>query len=326
MAVFDIDIVGTCNLSCPSCPTGNFTIGDFAAARKRPSGMMKLDLFRAILEKIARELPGNHSITLFNWGEPLLHPQVDEFIAAIKAYPEFTSLVSTNLNIKSDLAPLVRSQPHWLRVSLSGWTQDVYARTHRDGNVLLVKSNLYRLRYLMDLLKVNFHVEMHYHLYKSNIADVIPAGLAARELNFAFRPIEAGLMPLEKALKVAEGHLLSVEDQAVADNLLVSLRERAALRATSEIRDCVLRAEQFAINFDGSVPLCCSTFDYANNVADDILDVSFAELQRKRYSHPTCARCFKAKLAFDRNDGQADVRVRELANRRVKELGGRFSY
>jgi hypothetical protein len=51
MAVFDIDIVGTCNLSCPSCPTGNFTIGDFAAAQKRPTGLMKLELFRAILEK-----------------------------------------------------------------------------------------------------------------------------------------------------------------------------------------------------------------------------------------------------------------------------------
>ncbi len=325
MAVFDIEIVGTCNLSCPSCPSGNFLATELSA-EKRPSGLMTIELFREILAKISRELPGKHSISLFNWGEPLLHPRVDEFVAAIKEYPSFMSLVSTNLNAKADLAALVKARPHWMRVSLSGWTQATYERTHRRGNINLVKSNLYRLRYLMDLLDSQFDVEVHYHLYKHNLADAIPTSLAAKELGFAFHPIEAGFMPLEKAIRAVRGEPLSPEDQATIANLLISPRERAHLRRDLDVKDCVLRANQVAINFDGSVTLCCGTYDYANNVAKSFLDQSIVDLQKVRAQHELCKKCFEGKLAIDGYTDPTSAVLKAVVNLRIKELGGQFTY
>ena len=47
--VYAIDVVGTCNLRCPTCPVGNFTAAD------RPKGFMEPELFERILDKIVAE-------------------------------------------------------------------------------------------------------------------------------------------------------------------------------------------------------------------------------------------------------------------------------
>jgi len=52
--MYYIDIVGTCNLRCPSCPVGNYLPHDFMDLQ-RPKGFMKLALFEQILDKIKRE-------------------------------------------------------------------------------------------------------------------------------------------------------------------------------------------------------------------------------------------------------------------------------
>ena len=69
-----IDIVGSCNLRCPSCPVGNY-------AAQMPKGLMRLDKYKQIVEKIIAEHPGERIfIDLYNWGEPILHKQLPEII------------------------------------------------------------------------------------------------------------------------------------------------------------------------------------------------------------------------------------------------------
>src|SRR5690242_4066822 len=76
-----IDIVGTCNLRCPSCPVGN-VVSD------TPKGFMPLDQLRQILAKIAADQgPGKRLfIDLYNWGEPTLHP---DLAACVRLVHEF---------------------------------------------------------------------------------------------------------------------------------------------------------------------------------------------------------------------------------------------
>jgi hypothetical protein len=63
---FDLDIVGTCNLRCPSCPNGN------APELRSRSGIMAPRLLEAILDKALGECEPA-LVSLFNWTEPLLH-------------------------------------------------------------------------------------------------------------------------------------------------------------------------------------------------------------------------------------------------------------
>ena len=54
--VYNIDIAGTCNLGCASCPVGNTPLGSVSRG-ERPRGFMPFELFAQIVEKIARETP-----------------------------------------------------------------------------------------------------------------------------------------------------------------------------------------------------------------------------------------------------------------------------
>ncbi|RKZ74523.1 MAG: hypothetical protein DRQ57_10785 [Gammaproteobacteria bacterium] len=196
--MYYIDIVGTCNLRCPSCPVGNYLPHDFMGLQ-RPKGFMKLALFEQILDKIKRENSDYKYIVIaiYNWGEPLLHPAFPKFIEAIRAR-EFYSDVSTNLNIK-DIKPMVAASPNKLIISLSGYDMEVYSQTHKGGNPHLVVSNLYRLRYYMDRLKKDFPVELSYHLYRHNMGkDVEYIKFIANDLGFRFCSDYSYLMPLEK--------------------------------------------------------------------------------------------------------------------------------
>ena len=49
--LYVIDVVGTCNLRCPSCPVGNMQEAN------RATGFMDAELYEAILDKIAHESP-----------------------------------------------------------------------------------------------------------------------------------------------------------------------------------------------------------------------------------------------------------------------------
>lgn len=52
--VFLIDVTGTCNLRCPSCPVGNFKE---KLNEQRVKGFMPLDYFYRVIEKIKKECP-----------------------------------------------------------------------------------------------------------------------------------------------------------------------------------------------------------------------------------------------------------------------------
>ena len=66
-----IDPLARCNLACPLCPTGR---GHQHVGGK---GILSLALYCKILD----QLPRLRTLRLWNWGEPLIHPQIDEIIA-----------------------------------------------------------------------------------------------------------------------------------------------------------------------------------------------------------------------------------------------------
>jgi hypothetical protein len=75
--LFIIDVIGVCNLRCPSCPVGNYS------EIKQPSGMMEPSLLEAILRKATGECRVGYAC-LYNWSEPLLHPQLPEMVRIVR--------------------------------------------------------------------------------------------------------------------------------------------------------------------------------------------------------------------------------------------------
>ncbi len=285
-----IDIVGTCNLRCPTCPTGNFLDSEFSVGRN-PTGFMDQDLYKKILEKIKSDNVSDRiEIHLYTWGEPLLHPKVAEFVTMTKKMGFFCGL-SSNLNLDKNLKEVVKAGPDFFRISLSAFYQGNYKLTHKRGDIRIVKSNMYRLRNLLDQNKSNITVQVLYHVYKHNASDDLAMMMKlCEELEFDLDPVWAFYMPLEKSLDYLNGKV-SDEDKKTINMLAMDPTDvsKAALPYRDE--DCSLRKTQVTLNIDGSVQLCCATFDQAYVVAPSFIDTPHAELQRRRYSNDMCGPC-----------------------------------
>ena len=305
-----IDIVGSCNLACPACGHGN------APGASRPMGAMKLELFERILDKVESEAaPGRPRIQLFNWGEPLLHPQAPEFIRRVKARG-LSCRLSSNLVRPRDLRGVVAARPDWLRVSVSGFTQPVYGQTHRGGDIEQVKANMRLLRSLMDELGVPMAVEVNYHVYRHNVGPEYMAMRAfAHELGFAFEPIWSVAGSADKVLAWLE-HGVPESDRPHVARLVhrpeesrdISNRYRHMLpRGECPLRDSVL------INSDGSVDLCCAVYD-APPVAPSFLDARADDLQAAKRRASICGRCMEQGLHLTYlSAGKAERDARGLA-------------
>jgi hypothetical protein len=289
---FFIDIVGTCNLLCPSCPVGNF------AASPLPKGLMSIATYRSILEKIeAEHRDQTVFIDLYNWGEAPLHPELPKFISATRN-SRFGCGISTNLNTVADMRGMVKANPSYIRISLSGSSNGVYQQTHRAGDIFEVKGNMYRLRAMLDRYGSEVPVQVGYHIYTHNVGvEYDKMAELCDELGFLFAPAVGILQPLEKAVPAAS---LVVGDDIknIVDLMIIKPHEwKAALQSERSVHtDCIHRRARTTINYDGSVPLCCYTYSAENMISPSFLEAPDIQLRQKKYKAETCKTCFSNNL------------------------------
>ncbi len=132
-AMYFIDPVNVCNLRCPLCPTG-------LGIQARPAGRMALTDFKRVIDEVT---PYAYRVDLYNWGEPLLHPEIFEMVEYASRRRISVSL-SSNLNrLDAHMARrLVESGLAQLVVSIDGATQESYSAYRRGGQLDRVLSNL----------------------------------------------------------------------------------------------------------------------------------------------------------------------------------------
>ena len=299
---YNIEVSGGCNLRCPSCAVGNTFVGGPAKS------LMKLDFFAAVLQKISAEQAARARkvvcLDLYNWGEPLLNPDLPKMVQAAKQ-KGFKVGISTNLNHVKNLEALVCADPGYIRISLSGFFQQTYSRTHKGGNIEDVKANMRLLRQYIDKHHASVVVVVGYITYKHNCADELALMSAlCHELDFRLSMDTAVLMPLEKLL---EKLLDAIENEPVADEiedlLLITPKQMSELSRPyrAEHSDCTLRRARLSMNADGSVPLCCAVWGHEFDVAANYLDTSEADIQKARYGHDMCRRCMSGMADFTYN-------------------------
>jgi hypothetical protein len=280
------DLVGSCNLKCPSCPMGSMR--DVANANGR--GFIADDLFHAVLAKVQRDFTCRQ-LHFYNWTEPLLHPRIVDY-CRLAADAGFHVHLSTNLNHLRDAARLVNSGVKTLRVSLSGFTQEVYCIGHRGGDIGKVKDNMRRLSDARRDTGAGVRMHAYFHKYRHNAHEAPLMEAFARDLGFEFLADWAFLMPLEKLLAYADG-ALDENERNFADRSIVPPPGDALrlVQAHGGCRQPCDLIEQLVLDHRGRATLCCATFDAASNVIGDFLDLDWCEVQRRRFAHQVCDRC-----------------------------------
>jgi MoaA/NifB/PqqE/SkfB family radical SAM enzyme len=316
-----IDIVGGCNLRCPSCPVGNM-------GAINPAGLMDIDLFARIIRKGKRE-HGANIVLLYNWTEPLLHPKLPEFIRLVKKEGMICTL-SSNLNISRNIEEVVAAEPDSFRISLSGFTQEAYGLTHTRGDIERVKQNM---KLLGDALKRHGRnktvVSVHFHKYLHNLHEVEPMRAYARELGFEWLENWAYYMPLEKAVQLTDGKLPPDEMNFLEKRFALPIAQAIAAAEQLEGHNrCTLLEDQLVIDHRGNLNLCCTVYDLKANRLGAFLDMNEPAIAQSKSNHPTCHRCAKQNLHlyFTYYDiPELKEKYQHLAEENVRQKSGQLS-
>ena len=305
---YSVDIVGNCNLRCPSCPVGNIDLKN-----TRPKGFILKELFYEIADKIVKETGDmNTWVSLYDWGEPTLHQDLPLFIEYLNK-KKLRSRVSSNLNFDADFRSIVKSNPTEFKISISGYNEDVYSTTHKRGKIEKVLSNIYKLKKFRDEFNTSTKFIMNFHVYKHNVGkDFSMMEKLCKEIGFEFRPYPAMLMPIEKILSLINLKKKKISDQVsfklpqITDNdlNLISLLLTDPVREydnwdknnQSEIKEnqiCTRKENKIAIRKDGSVPICCGVYGGEFKVINNFLDNSHEEIQTLRGNYSLCKVCME---------------------------------
>jgi MoaA/NifB/PqqE/SkfB family radical SAM enzyme len=286
---FEIEIIGACNLRCPSCPVGNM------GTEKNRAGIMSLGIFEKILHKIKAEWSWPrkaHSIALYSWGEPTLHPELPEFIRTVNRYG-LPCYISTNLNTKRDLSEIMLAKPALIWISVSGFNQKRYQVTHRGGDIELVKRNMVELAELKRVHGLKTKLEVRFHVYRDNWSEALQMGSFCKDVGIDFSWAKANLLPLEKSLLYAEGKEAgpsrTSEDEALVWLLDYDLRK--AFPRGKERIPCYVQNKQLSIDCFGRAQLCCSVYSSARFTLGYFLDMRLPDIQRAKKRDPFCAYC-----------------------------------
>lgn len=114
--IFNIELTNRCPFKCIMCArTHNMT---------RAQGLMEFDLFRKVIDEYVQDSPEQamgSECWLHHFGESLVHPEFDRFIAYASAQGVFTALSLNPLLLKPPLAlALLRAEPKKLYLSIDG--------------------------------------------------------------------------------------------------------------------------------------------------------------------------------------------------------------
>ena len=316
---YNVEINSGCNLRCTMCIRGD------SKGYEQTSGFMDQRFFERVLDKIKRE-NNKADVCLYGNSEPFLHPQLSLCVAAVKQRG-LNCMISTNLNVIHNLKEVLEAKPDELMISVSGFSQEVYGRAHRGGDIELVKTNMRTLARMRADLGSTVPIQVHYHLYRDNWGDEFEQMKTfATGLGFSYIFSWARSISMEKTIQYLRLRELqtcgSVPPLQVSDAGFGPQRDWVSLfpEVTEDFSNNVKRlgiapdeasalyqhypepivcpvGDLFtSIRHDGSVGLCCCFSDNRLTVASNFLEVTQEELSRRRRWHPLCRECLRYKM------------------------------
>ena len=266
-----VDPVNSCNLRCPLCPTGLNLKG-------REKGKMSPQVFDRVLRELG---PYAFQILLYNWGEPLLHENIFDYVKSADNLGIETWL-SSNLNILSDEAAraVVSSGLRHLILSLDGTNPESYAEYRIGGDFHRVVENAKRLHRVKQKMESPLpHVTLQFLVFQHNAGDVPRVRALASEIGADDVSIQSGYL----GGKGQTPFIGSSDTRALIEKWLVKdpafqgdfdyFRSDGVLNPNP----CHFLWRTATINWDGSLSPCCCVYETSTDFGN-IMEEPFATL------------------------------------------------
>jgi len=283
-----MDITDGCNLSCPSCwrgssgnPKTGITFLDFESARKA------LDHITVTFNQVT-------DLIAYNWGEPLLCKNIAEYVKLFSSYPNIGLHMSSNLNIDIDKSLIKSILPYIqsFRFSVSGYTQSVYEKYHKQGNIKKVLNNIELFAQMREETGGGeFHLAFGKNLYNDCDAELLREFCIKTKVNF--KPIRYYLTDARDVYSVYLGEMVPKSRWELFYHTYDELRDDILKRLTPY--KCPLLENDIVLDTEGRVMTCCASQISTNIHVWDIFDKD--ALNAARLSNPFCQKCYATGIS-----------------------------
>lgn len=287
------EISGNCNAKCPYCITG--TKNSLNEQRINEKGFISVELFEAALKKLFDTGIIDHTtcFNLYNWGEPLLHPDLHEIIACLCRFDLIYGL-STNASKRVIIDEKFTANLGSITFSMPGFSQSSYDRIH-GFNFVKIKENIASM--VQDLRAAGFQKDIFidYHIYQFNMHEISACAQFAQELGISFMPYFAFFNDWWQMQGWLNNTLTKEKFKKVSEDLFCFYIKDNLKNMPPNYR-CP-QFDMLVIDENANVlTCCCLPKDHANYSIGNVLSDEISSILEKKEKQPICAQCLEAGL------------------------------
>ncbi len=247
-----IEISGYCNARCPYCPT--------SSSKSTSKEFIAPALLEEIIIHLKREklLPDGATIQLYNYGEPFIHPQINEILEVLEKNNCRAGFSSNFIKL-----PKIENKHYnvidFIVFSLCGLTEETYRRIY-GANIEKILNNFDLFLENKKLHNDNIRMVINWLVYKFSEHQIDDAKTYFTERNSDFRPIKAYINKVETMMKLYENKLTDDEEQNLRNDINVDeiLSMMKFLKHKYPDFKCP-QEQQLVINESGILLNCCET-------------------------------------------------------------------
>jgi len=203
-----IEVSTRCNLDCVTCirNTWSENIND-----------MSMELYRSILSDLS-DLPELSEIIFGGFGEPLMHPKIDEMVSLAKEAGYRVSITTNGLLLEKEIVDkLIELRADELVVSIDSFSQEEFGMIRSGGELNRLLENLKMLNRKKESENTIFpRLNMEFVLMKSNREQFEELSSRARELGI-MSILVTNLLPYTEDMteEILYGHAESKLDMPI---------------------------------------------------------------------------------------------------------------
>lgn len=167
-AVVLFDVSNRCNLYCRTCRRSTTDVVDLSGQTEKPVKLadMPLDSYARIIDDLYKDMLLS---TLYVSGEPLLNKEIVAIVEYTSQKGVASMLSSNGMLLSEGLSTrLLDAGLDYLKVAVSGFTQDIYGIYHQGGEIAQVLENVSNFERIRRQLGKRCMVVIDYILFEHN--------------------------------------------------------------------------------------------------------------------------------------------------------------
>jgi hypothetical protein len=283
-----IEIVGVCQAKCPYCAQNSGK----ARRQDKAGAYMPVELFAATIERLRKSEAFTRGrinrVYLYNWGEPFLAPQFNEYLDILRSHRLY-AVVSSNFQkvpaIRTENLPVINE----VLFSVSGMSDDTYGRIH-GGPIDQVLANFEAFNLQLKQHAPKSKIFMSWHRYQFNEHEFWQAYAYSRRQKIGFIPSVAFLNDLVELIQAAADRLPPDRKQDAQRDMFFEHMVNTIESYTAGGRDYDCPAwDDVVVDEKGRLLICCGAD--SNSAVGHALQTSYEEMRERKIRSGLCKAC-----------------------------------